>query len=194
MPILYRDYETRSVAPIKIVGAWRYATDSSTDVLCCAYAVDDGPVKLWVPSDPIPQEFIDAAQNPSFLVSAFNDNFERLIEAHVLGPRYDWPLVPIDRHRCSQAAALSLALPASLEKVALALGLEQQKDNAGRLNMLAMSRPRKARIGEDPSKIYWHDDPARTALCLLPPGRRDGAGGARAHRASRRRRASRMGT
>src|SRR5262249_659870 len=46
-------------------------------------------------------------------------------------------------------------------KVALALGLQQQKDWEGHLNMLAMSRPRKPRKGEDPKGIYWHDDPER---------------------------------
>ena len=94
-----------------------------------AYAVDDGPIKLWVPGDPVPPEFIEAAQNPDWLVSAFNDQFERLIEQHIMGPRYGWPIVPIERHRCTQAAALALALPATLEKVARALKLEQQKDD-----------------------------------------------------------------
>src|ERR1700730_11041999 len=44
-----RDYESRGILNLKNVGAWRYATHPSTDVLCCAYAVDDGPVQLWVP-------------------------------------------------------------------------------------------------------------------------------------------------
>src|SRR5262245_3567253 len=56
------------------------------------------------------------------------------------------------RSKDIEATALSLALPAKLEKVALALGLEQQKDRAGHLNMLATSRPRKPRKGEDPSE------------------------------------------
>src|SRR5262245_44364709 len=101
------------------------------------------------------------ARRSEWLVSAFNDQFERLIEQHILTPRYGWPVVPIERHRCTQATALSLALPAKLEKVALALGLEQQKDRAGDLNMLAMSRTRKPRTDEDPKGIYWHTDPER---------------------------------
>ena len=35
--------------------------------------------------------------------------FERLIEQHIMAPRYDWPPVPTERHRCTQAAALMLA-------------------------------------------------------------------------------------
>jgi DNA polymerase len=157
--ILHRDYETRSTLDLKKVGAWKYATDPTTDVWCCAHAVDDGPVSIWVPGDPVPPEFIQASSNPEWVVSAFNDNFERLIEQHIMAPRYDWPFIPIERHRCTQAAALSLGLPAGLDKVAEALSLEQRKDEAGRLLMLRMARPREPRPGEDPSQIYWHDDP-----------------------------------
>lgn len=56
------------------------------------------------------------------------------------------------------AAALANALPASLEGAAEALGLSVRKDADGRRLMLQMSKPRKARKGEDPDLIYWHDD------------------------------------
>ena len=92
-------------------------------------------------------------------MSAFNDNFERLIEQHIMTPRYGWPVIPIERHRCTQSAALSLGLPASLDKVAEALSLEQRKDEAGQLLMLRMARPRDPRSGEDASQIHWHDNP-----------------------------------
>src|SRR5579864_4952637 len=98
MPVLFRDYETRSVIDITACGAWRYATHATTDTWCCAYALDDGPVQLWKPGDPIPPEFIEAASNADYVVSAFNDNFERQIEQHIMGPRYGWPTVPIERH------------------------------------------------------------------------------------------------
>ena len=67
------------------------------------------------------------------------------IEQHIMGPRYGWPEVPIERHRCLQAAGLAMALPAT-SPVWHGCGskLEQRKDLAGRRNMLAMSRPRKA--------------------------------------------------
>jgi hypothetical protein len=67
--ILFRDYETRSTLNLAEVGAWKYASHPTTDVWCCAYAVDDGPIKLWIPGDPIPTEFSEAAQNPDWLVS-----------------------------------------------------------------------------------------------------------------------------
>ena len=163
MPRLYRDYETRSTLDLKKVGAGRYAAHPSTDVWCCAYAVDDGPVELWTPSEPIPAAFVKASQNPDWTVNAFNAGFERATERHIMGPRYGWPLAPIERQRCEQAAALALALPAKLEKAAAALGLPAQKDLAGAKVMREMSAPRKPVDGEDPLGVYWHDDPERRA-------------------------------
>src|SRR5262249_30509736 len=49
--VLHRDYETRSVLELPIVGLWRYAADERTEVRCCAYALDDEPVQLWVPGN-----------------------------------------------------------------------------------------------------------------------------------------------
>jgi len=160
MPTLYRDYETRSVLELPEVGAHVYAAHASTDVWCCAYAVDDGEVQLWTPDTPVPDAFVEAAHNPDYVGSAFNDSFERAIEQHIMGPRYGWPLIPIERRRCSQAAAMALALPASLGAVAVALELEYQKDEAGHRLMLQMARPRRPRKG-DPNEIYWVDDPKK---------------------------------
>ena len=63
--VLHRDFESRALVKLEDVGTWRYAADPRTEILCCAYAVDDEPVKLWTPDDPVPPEFIEAAQNPN---------------------------------------------------------------------------------------------------------------------------------
>src|SRR5262249_11938447 len=73
--VLHRDYETRGHAILKTVGTYKYAIDPSTEVLCCAYAVDDGPVQLWTPGNPVPAEFIEAATNPAWIVSAHGAHF-----------------------------------------------------------------------------------------------------------------------
>jgi DNA polymerase len=113
MPILHRDYETRGTINLKKSGAWRYASHPSTDVWCCAYAVDDGPVQLWLAGDPVPPAWLEAASSDDWLVAAHNDAFERRIEQHIMGPRYGWPLVLVERHRCTMAQALAVALPAA---------------------------------------------------------------------------------
>jgi RecA-family ATPase len=157
MPILHRDFESRSTLDLSEVGVHVYAQHPTTELWCCAYAIDDEPVKLWVPGDPVPQEFVEAANNPDWIVCAHNDSFERTIEQHILAPRYSWPLVPIERHRCTMAAAQALSLPARLKTVATVLQLKHQK--ADDKLMRKMARPRKPRAGEDPASVYWHDDP-----------------------------------
>jgi DNA polymerase len=162
MPVLFHDLESRSTCNIKRCGAHKYAADPSTSILCLAYAVDDQPIQLWLPGDPVPEVFIQAASDPDWIVSAFNANFERVMHQHILAPRHGFPIIPIDRYRCSQAAAQALALPASLKDVAKALDLPHQKDESGKNVMLQMAKPRKPRKGEDPAGApYWYDDPER---------------------------------
>ena len=159
--ILYRDIESRSTLNLKAVGAWHYAGDPSTAVWCVGYAVDDGPVQIWIPGQPIPEEFHTAAHDPDWLIVAHNDAFERAIEERILAPRYGWPTVPIGQHRCTMAMALAAALPAKLETIAAALDLPIGKDIDGAKVMREMSRPRRARPDEDPRGIYWIDDPEK---------------------------------
>jgi DNA polymerase len=159
--ILHRDYETRSQAILKIVGTQRYAADFSTEVLCCAFAVDDDPVKLWRPGDPVPTEFVVAAQNRDWIVAAHNDAFEAAIEKQIMAPRYAWPVIAIEQHQCTQAMCLALGLPARLSAAADALELSNRKDAAGERLMHQLSKPRRAHKDEDPTKIYWFDDQDR---------------------------------
>jgi DNA polymerase bacteriophage-type len=162
MPTLHRDFETRSCANLKVAGAHRYAAAHSTEVMCCAYAVDDGPVRLWMPGDPAPPEIIAAATDPDWLACAHNDAFETAIETSIMAPRYGWPAIPLERHRCSMAMALTAGLPAGLGDVARVLELSNQKDAAGEALMLRMCKPRHPRKGEDPAAgPYWFEDPER---------------------------------
>src|SRR6516164_3001365 len=159
--VLYRDYETRSVLELPIVGPWRYAADERTEVRCCAYAVDDEPVQLWVPGNPVPEPFLQAAADPSWLLFAHNAQFEIVIEHFIMRRRHGWPKIPLRQQRCTMAMALALALPPKLELLAEALELLHQKDKGGQRLMLLMSKPRRPRKGEDPKGIYWFDDEDR---------------------------------
>jgi DNA polymerase len=163
MPTLHRDYETRSTVSLSKVGPWRYAADSSTEIMCVAYAADEAAVKIWTPGQPIPEEFFAAARDPDWTVVAHNASFECAIEERVLAPRYGWPITPIERHRCTLAAALAAALPGALDAAAAALGLPIKKDADGHRLMLAMSKPRKPKKEEDPTLVYWHEDSERRA-------------------------------
>ena len=159
--VVHRDVETRSKVSLQKLGVHKYATDPSTDVWCVAFAVDNDPTQLWLPGNPVPLEFLEAAVNPSWAVCAHNDAFESAIEQHVLASRYDWPVIPPERHRCTMAMCLALGLPARLSLVADVLELEHRKDKAGERLMHQMSKPRKPRKGENPAGTYWFDDPER---------------------------------
>ena len=115
--VLHHDLETRSTVDLKAAGAAKYAADPATEVICLCYAVDDEPVQLWVPGDPVPAEFIEAAANPLWVTNAHNDGFERPITRHILEPRHGFPAIPLERRRCSMSMAYAAALPGSLEKV-----------------------------------------------------------------------------
>jgi DNA polymerase bacteriophage-type len=160
---LYRDYELRGRFRLNVVGAHQYCVNPSTEILSAAYAVDQGPVKLWVPGgdDSIPPEFIEAARDPAWLVVAHNDQFESQVERHILAPRHNWPIIPISKHRCTMAMALAAGLPGRLDKLADALELAHCKDTAGQRLMMQMARPRKPRQGEDQTGMYWFDDESR---------------------------------
>jgi hypothetical protein len=69
---LFRDFETRSTLDLKACGVARYAADPTTEVMVAAYAADGEPTQIWVPGDPIPAEFAEAAGNPNWLVCAHN--------------------------------------------------------------------------------------------------------------------------
>src|SRR4051794_22879529 len=159
--VVHRDCETHSRVLLKAVGAGKYAAHPSTEPLCVAFAVDDDPVQLWLPGDPVPQVFIDAARNSNWLIAAHNDQFETAIEQHVLAPRFGWPMVPVERHRCTMAAALAAGLPARLSTVADALELAFRKDAAGERLMHQMSKPRRPHKDEPADGIFWFDDSDR---------------------------------
>ena len=144
--VLHRDYETRSCTVLRIAGTFKYATDPTTEVLCCAYAVDDEQVQLWTPDDPVPTEFVEAESNPNWIVvCAHGAHFEDAIERHVLHPRFDWPAFPIEKQRCTQARCLAVGLPARLSAAADALELSNRKDAAGERLMHQTSKPRRPR-------------------------------------------------
>src|SRR5262245_60641687 len=144
--VLHRDYETRSQAILKTAGTVKYATNPTTEVLCCAYAVDDEPVLLWTLGDPVPAEFIEAATNPAWVVSAPGAHFEDAIERYVLHPGFGWPTFPVERQVCTQAMALAAGLPARLSLAAIALELSNcrwRKVDAPNLEAAAAAAIRK---------------------------------------------------
>lgn len=154
-PHLIRPFATFTLSPTTLdlteVGSAIYAADPTTDVNCVSFCIVTGDVRgptlTWLPGEPIPPEILEAAADPETLFVAHNDAFERAITTHILHPRYGWPLIPIERRRCTMASALSHVLPAILDKVTAALQLPQRKLAKGKTEMLKFAKPRKPRKG-----------------------------------------------
>jgi len=172
--ILVRDFETRSALDLSDTSAWRYAADQTTDILCISYAADDAPVQIWTPEQRIPEEFLEAASNSDWLGVAHNDQFETAIEQRLLGPRYSWPQIPLEQHRCTMAMALAAAMPAALENAAAVLALPFQKDRDGQRLMRKLARRTdKDPDPEDLKRLYEYcrrdSEIERALFHRLPP-------------------------
>lgn len=139
--VLHLDFETFSECELRSAGAYAYAMHPSTDILCAAWRIGDGPVSLWKPGDPVPFDMIGLGTR--FRIVAHNAAFERVIWQHVATRRYGWPAVPADAFWCTAAQAANLGLPRDLDGAGLALGAKTVKDPTGRRVMLKLSKPRK---------------------------------------------------
>lgn len=157
MKNVYIDFESRSTVDIWAAGGWVYSIHPSTQVLCAAYAIDNGPVNVLVDSF---GELVPLAEDPNVVFVAHNAFFERCIWFNQMVAKHKLPTIPINRWKCTAAKAATFGLPKSLEKCAEALRLSVTKDMGGRAIMLKLCKPRAPKKSEDKSKIYWHEDPA----------------------------------
>jgi hypothetical protein len=153
------DIETYSPVILADTNPDIYAAHPATGIWCAALALDDQPVHdVWFPGAELPRFLCEAIEDPGCLIVAHNSNFEIALWRHKLTPLYGWPELPVlERWRCIMAAAQQKALPASLALLSEVLRLEHRKGD-DRL-MKQMARPRLPRSGEDPTKLYWDDDP-----------------------------------
>jgi DNA polymerase len=152
MPVLHLDLETRSAISLDRVSMQRYARDGSTECLVAAFALDDGPVELWTPGAPVPNEFTSASSDTCF--AAHNANFEFSVLTHLLSPRFGWPAIPIERFICTMARARAAALPGSLDGAAAALGLSTRKDKAGAKLMREIASRKREPTQEDLERLH----------------------------------------
>lgn len=166
------DFETRSKVDIKKAGAWRYAEDESTEVICLSVKIEGLTARLWIP-DKFRDYFFDEYENFGIdlktivnsawlanrvsradTIEAHNAEFERAIWKHKMVPM-GFPEIPIEKWRCSAAKAAACSLPRSLEGACEALNLPVQKDKEGHKLMLKMCKPR--RPSKNNPNEWWKD-------------------------------------
>jgi DNA polymerase len=116
--MIWIDFETKSACDLKTAGVYNYAQHGTTEVLCMAYAIDDGEVQLWT-EGPLP----DFAGHQ---IRAHNAAFERLIFWYVLQQDY-----PLDQFYCTAAQARANCAPGSLEDAGRFAGASMRKDHRG---------------------------------------------------------------
>lgn len=154
------DYETRSRVDIKTAGMYRYAEDPSTEVLCLAVKADEHEPVLWVPGDKlrlfacptITSNALWCLVNMAETITAHNSGFEAAIWREIMVKRHGFHPIQASKWCCTAAKAASFALPRSLGMACEALGLSQQKDNAGYRVMMKLCKPNR--------KGEWNEDPA----------------------------------
>ncbi len=136
---LVLDFESRSHCDLTKAGAYRYAADFSTEVLCLAYEeVNSGVRGVWAPGEERGALGF-MMRNGKHRLVAHNVAFERAIWQHCMVPA-GWPELPLERWACTQARANQLALPGGLDKLLKALGAPVQKDAEGSALVRSLSR------------------------------------------------------
>lgn len=156
MTILQIDLETYSSFDLTKTGVHRYVEAPDFEILLFAFAFDDDPVEVidLTAGENIPED-VQAALRSDVIKTAWNAAFERTAISRRFGidcdPRY-W--------RCSMAHAYTLGLPGSLEKAAVALGLEEQKDTKGKNLIRYFSMPcRPTRVNGGRTRNLPHHAP-----------------------------------
>jgi len=140
------DYETASQCDLKKAGAWRYAEDITTEILCLGYTLGKPKDEVVLTADDCYQktgaakELMRLVLDPGVLFVAHNCAFEKAIWRHIMVAQYDWPDIPDERWHDTMAVCAMKGLPLQLERAALVLRLSSQKDMEGSRITKALSK------------------------------------------------------
>jgi hypothetical protein len=158
------DFETYSTADLKNFGAYRYASDPSTEILIFAIAKNDGRVLVWDLLNSFGQNdaafcLFKEAIDTGGLIYAHNAQFEAAICRYVLKRQFSRLRCPkLDQWRCTAAMARRAAIPSSLAGVGDFLGLDVVKDKTGAALIRKFSIPRWPTKGDPRTRIEPQDD------------------------------------
>lgn len=142
MSILHIDFESFSACELKDQGLDNYAKHPSTGVHCMAYAFDDEPVQIYIPTDRITATEVRIREHvrSGGLVYAHNAAFEI-----ALYPKLGWGELDPEQVRCTMCMGYAMGLPGALENAAPALGITERKDATGKRTMMLLAKPKADR-------------------------------------------------
>lgn len=140
MPWCVPDFETVSQCDLKKAGAWRYAEDPTTNILCLAVWFGEGDEVLWFPGEPCPPKIAAAIADPAMFFVAHNADFEKAHWVRHMVEIYGWEPLPGKRWHDTAARAANINLPRGLDKVLQALNGPLEKDMEGNKLTIGLSR------------------------------------------------------
>lgn len=161
-PQIILDYETRSEADLKRVGAVKYSLHPTTELISAHYkwaGTDFCLRHTPLLGEKFPEDLRILLENPEVEIVSHNAFFEYCITKNVVGID-----VPAHRWKCTQAKSAAYAIPYSLEEAAIVMQLQKQKNMDGRRLILKYTKPRptwkkwkeEGRKGKEPKK--WYSD------------------------------------
>jgi DNA polymerase len=152
---LHLDYETYSELSLPAVGSSRYARHSSTEVLMCAWSLNDQVQPQWIPAEgeDIPPLLKQALVDPDVVKWAWHASFEMNITEQCVGP------VDPAQWRDTMVMSLYCSLPGKLEKAGPVVDLphDKLKSEKGRRLMKKFSEPRKPTKANPSQRTLWYE-------------------------------------
>lgn len=179
IPRCIYDTETRSEIDLKERGLDVYKRHHSTAVICATVATDNfiGSTSFIQSSDGrdvlesemralglnvVPPETVIAVLKASEIIVASNAPFDQGVTACCLGLD-----IPKERWSCTQARAMRISLPGSVENIAKVLGLPEGKDKEGNRLSRQIWKPRSAWVRKtlagEAAGPKWFEDAKRLA-------------------------------
>ena len=148
------DFETRSRVDLKACGADIYASDPSTDIICCSFINKNTGFKwLWFKGEPMPDGLYTTLQEADE-IEAHNARFDQLIYEYIAVEDYGFPPIKKEKWVCTAALCRVNALPASLDMATRAANSKAKKDFTGSALIRKLSIPSKdGSFNEDPALI-----------------------------------------
>lgn len=140
------DFETASAVDLKKAGAWRYAEDPTTEIICLSFqGWDVATPYRWVPSSSqfFAPQLVSYVRDPEVIFVAQNASFEKAIWRELMVKVFGFPNIPNSRWHDTMATAAMKVLPLDLDQRSVVLRLPTQKDREGSALVKSLSKPDK---------------------------------------------------
>lgn len=160
MDTYHLDFETYSEADLKSYGAYRYASDTTTEILIFSIAINDERPLIWdilhcCGENQDAKDLFQRALKSGYPIYAHNAQFEAAICKYNMA-KANTP--SLGQWRCTAAMARRAAIPSSLAGCGEFLNIEKAKSTEGKALIRKFSIPRKPTKKDPRTRILPQDD------------------------------------